>query len=86
MAGVLESVIFMLYELLHKRCVSFLQCIHYSLFMLFCIILLQVSHVAGWLGFFFLRLAFGIFLGFSGPRLSFMSPESMNLCADFDLR
>ena len=53
--------------------------------MLFCIVLLQVSHVAGWLGF-FLRFAFGILLGFSGPGLSFMSPESMNLRADFDLR
>ena len=35
----------MLYKLLHKRCVSFLQYIPRSLFLLVRIVLMQVSHV-----------------------------------------
>lgn len=61
-AGVLESLILMLYELLHKRCVSFLQYIHDSHFVL-------VSQTAVWLGFLW-GVPLGYFIGFLGPGLS----------------
>ena len=83
-------MILMLYELLHKTCVSFLQYIRHSRFVLVRIVPLQVSHIVVWPGLEVLPLGFlglllGYFLGFLGPGLSSMFPESIILCGDVDL-